>query len=401
MHDDGSEQLDRKTESRVVRYEPEETFADDAFAFLPPYGVDVTDRRLGYSYHNDPWWPEAGALLRERFDWPKSDLSPLGSLGSPARFEGQAAPPISAAAWINSKPLEIAKLKGKVVLLEFWGTWCPPCRETIPAMRTLYETYQPAGLEIISIHTPTEDVNAVRRFAHEYRMDYPIAVDSPGKEMGVTSQGFRVTGYPCALLVDHEGGVHRVGESKIGGGRLVQMLVPLLEKAGAKDVRRISLDLPILSREMDNAVTEALPKWVAAAPAKGTIRGRIVDGQGRPIVGANVDGSLKLTLLMRATPGGYQVFPHPRHLHAVTVDDGAFEISGMTKGVYALKVTAPGRAWLEHDVAIGPDLNSQVVLFLLDQGDAIAGLVRDAAGRPIAGGARGSDEMASSRRDWR
>ena len=67
-----------------------------------------------------------------------------------------------------------------------------------------------------------------------------------------------MTGYPCALLVDHEGGVHRVGESKIGSGRLVQTLVPLLEKAGAKDVRRISLDLPILSREMDNAVTEAV-----------------------------------------------------------------------------------------------------------------------------------------------
>ena len=68
-----------------------------------------------------------------------------------------------------------------------------------------------------------------------------------------------------------------------------------------------------------------------------------------------MDESLKLTLPMRATPGGYQVFPHPRHLHAVTVDDSRVDISGMTKGVYALKVTAPGRAWLEHDVAIGPE----------------------------------------------
>ncbi len=63
VHDDGAEQLDRKMESRVLRYEPEKTFADDTFAFVPPYGVDVTDRRLGYSYHNDPWWPEAGALF--------------------------------------------------------------------------------------------------------------------------------------------------------------------------------------------------------------------------------------------------------------------------------------------------------------------------------------------------
>ena len=131
VHDDGAEQLDRRTESRVV-VRAAEALRRRGFAFEPPYGVDVTDRRLGYSYHNDPWWPEAGELLRERFDWPKSDLSPLGSLGSPARFEGQAAPPISAAAWINSKPLEIAKLKGKVVLLEFWGTWCPPCRRDDP-----------------------------------------------------------------------------------------------------------------------------------------------------------------------------------------------------------------------------------------------------------------------------
>ncbi len=271
------------------------------------------------------------------------------------------------------------------MLLEFWGTWCPPCRETIPAMRTLYETYHPVGLEIISIHTPTEDVNAVRRFAREYRMDYPIAIDSPGKEMGVTSQAFGVTGYPCALLVDHEGAVRTVGESKFGGGRLVQTLVRLLEKAGAKDVRRISLDLPRISEEMGTTVDEALPKWIDGAPAKSMIRGRIADGQGRPIAGAKVTGKLKLTLLIYASPGGYQVFNHRRHFDAAALDDGRFAMKGLTKGMYTLKVEAPGRAWLERNVAIGPDMRPQEVEITLDQGDAISGFVHDPAGRPIAG----------------
>jgi cytochrome c biogenesis protein CcmG, thiol:disulfide interchange protein DsbE len=385
VHDDGAEQLDHRTESRVVRYEPEKMFADQAFAFEPPYGVDVTDRRLGYSYYNDPWWPEAGALLRDRFDWPKSDLSPLSRLGSPAKFTGTTVPPISSADWINSKSLELAKLKGKVVLVEFWGTWCPPCRETIPAMRTLYETYRPAGLEIISIHTPTDDVNAVRRFVHEYRMAYPIAIDRPGKDGGVTSHAFGVTGYPCAFLVDHQGNVHSVGDATRDGGRLVQTLVPLLEKAGAKDVRRISLELPRISDEMEKTVLEALPTWIAAAAAKGTIRGRIVDSQGRPIAGARVGGSLKLTLLIFASPGGYQIVPYPRTYNATSGKDGRFEITGLTKGCYALKVEAPGRAWLERDVSIGPDFRVEEVEMTLDQGDAISGVVRDPDGRPIVG----------------
>ncbi len=385
VHDDGKEQLDRRTESRVVRYEPEKTFADSEFKFEPPYGVDVTDRRLGYSYHNDPWWPEAGALLRERFDWPKSDLSPLARLGSPAKFEGHAAPPISAVTWLNSKPLDLSKLKGKVLLVEFWGTWCPPCREKIPALRTLYETYHSAGLEMISIHTPTHDVEAVRRFAREYRMPYPIAIDAAGSDGGVTSRAYGVTGYPCAFLVDHQGDVHSVGDATPDGGRLLQTVVPLLEKAGAKDVRKIALDQPRISEEMNKAVTDALPKWIEAAPRRGTIRGRIVDGQGRPVAGAKVSAQLRLTLLIFASPGGYQLFHERGHFDAAAENDGRFAITGLTKGMYGLKVVAPGLAWRARDVPIGPDLQPAEAEITLDQGDAITGVVRDSEGRPIAG----------------
>ena len=146
VRDDGTEQPKGRTEVRVVAFEPEKRLEANAFAFVPPYGVDVTDRRLGYSIHNDPWWPEAGKLLRERFDWPKADLSPLKRLSTPAkRDEGAAAPPIRATVWLNSRPLELGKLAGKVVLIEFWDMSSSFCIETIPALAVLYERITPSA----------------------------------------------------------------------------------------------------------------------------------------------------------------------------------------------------------------------------------------------------------------
>jgi len=227
VRNDGAEQLDRRTEMRIATFEPNKTFAADSFAFEPPYGVDVTDRRLGYSYHNDPWWPEAGKLLRERFDWPK--------------------------------------------------------------------------------------------------------------------------------------------------------------KAGAKDVPVISTETNRLSDEMVKAVSNALPGWIEAAPSNGAIRVRLVDGQGRPIAGAKVTGTLKMTLLIFADPGGYQPVRYRRRFDFHSGPDGRFEMTGLTKGIYELKAEAPGRAWRGRDVPIGPDLRPAEVDITLDQGDAISGVVRDPQGRPIAG----------------
>ncbi len=64
----------------IVDYRPRALVNPAALAFELPYDVTVEDPRLGYSYFNDPWWPEVGALLRDRYDWPRTDLSPLGKL---------------------------------------------------------------------------------------------------------------------------------------------------------------------------------------------------------------------------------------------------------------------------------------------------------------------------------
>ena len=108
----------------------------------------------------------------------------------------------------------------------------------------------------------------------------------------------------------------------------------------------------------------------------------------RPVAGANVRATLQLTLMLIDQPGR---LPHrgciadrPSASRASSGADGRFELSGLCKGEYLLKVEAPGRAWVEHKAYIAPDLDPASVEFVLDQGDTISGQVRDPQGKPIA-----------------
>jgi beta-lactamase regulating signal transducer with metallopeptidase domain len=385
IRDDGSDQLMSRTTMRVERFEPAKTVDDDTFHFEPPYGADVTDPRLGISYRNDHWWPEAGKLLRDQFDWPKVDLQPLQDLASTAKPEGKPAPPITAAAWINSEPIDLARLKGKVVLIEFWNSDNAFLRGRIAALRSLYQTYHPMGLEMISIHVPTNDVQKLRDFAHEFGMTQPIAIDTRVRDDGVTALAYDAGRQPYAFLVDHQGIVHPVTQAAINGQIFIMALVDLLQKAGYKDVPTLSLETPRLSNEMQNIVLRKLHTWIRSAPAGGVIRGRVVDGQGQPLVGASITGELTIHTLLFPFPGAYQLMYTGFRFNRTTDADGRFEVERLTKGEYELKIAAPARASQVRKIGIGPDFKPVEFDVILDQGDSITGVVRDASGQPIAG----------------
>jgi cytochrome c biogenesis protein CcmG/thiol:disulfide interchange protein DsbE len=101
---------------------------------------------------------------------------------------------------LDGREVILSKLKGKVVLLDFWATWCGPCRESIPHLIDLYKTYQENGLEVIGMNVDRGDTNAVKRFVNSMNIPYSI-IFTPEE----VSRNFAISGLPTAVLIDKQG----------------------------------------------------------------------------------------------------------------------------------------------------------------------------------------------------
>jgi len=107
--------------------------------------------------------------------------------------ENSVAPEVTAATWINADGFRLADNKDKIVVVEFWATWCPPCRKTIPHLKTLHDTYKDKGVVIVSLSD--EPAETITEFNKKAGMDWIIgAGSSSGREYGVS-------GIPAAYIV--------------------------------------------------------------------------------------------------------------------------------------------------------------------------------------------------------
>ncbi len=102
---------------------------------------------------------------------------------------------------LNGASLTLASSRGKVILLNFWATWCPPCKAEIPHFKELYTQYQPKGLEIIGIALDQGGVADVAPFAREQAINYPLVI---GNAQVVESYG-GIRGIPTTFLIDKKG----------------------------------------------------------------------------------------------------------------------------------------------------------------------------------------------------
>jgi len=110
---------------------------------------------------------------------------------------GKPAPEISAKDWLNSPPLALQLFRGKIVVVEFWATWCPPCRESIPHLIEMYKKYLPQGVVFIGL--TDEPKGTVESFARQNGMIYPIGCGSN------SGGAYGVRGIPNAFIVDPKG----------------------------------------------------------------------------------------------------------------------------------------------------------------------------------------------------
>ena len=100
---------------------------------------------------------------------------------------------------LAGKAWHLQDLKGKVVLVNFWATWCPPCRKEMPDLQALFDKYKDQGLVVLSISD--EDAAKVTPFIAERKVTYPVLLD-PGRKV---NQEFVVEGIPKSFVYDREG----------------------------------------------------------------------------------------------------------------------------------------------------------------------------------------------------
>ena len=125
---------------------------------------------------------------------------------------------------INGKTIKLADLRGKVVLLNFWATWCVPCRTEIPDLIKKQRQYRGQGLQIVGITYPPEKLNEVRRFARELKINYQVASGTKETKRKFTS--FETL--PLTVIIDREGTIRGIIEGIMYSDEFNEKVKPLL-----------------------------------------------------------------------------------------------------------------------------------------------------------------------------
>jgi thiol-disulfide isomerase/thioredoxin len=121
---------------------------------------------------------------------------------------------------VNGKPLSLADLKGKVVLIDFWASWCGPCRKENPNVVKLYEKYKEAGFTVLSVSLDDNKANWLAAIEKD-KLAWPNHVSDLKKWGNEVARLYQVTGIPFTVLVDQEG---KIIDTKLRGVELERAL---------------------------------------------------------------------------------------------------------------------------------------------------------------------------------
>ena len=135
---------------------------------------------------------------------------------------------------IDGHAFNLSDYKGKVMLLNFWATWCPPCRQEIPELIKYQREYRRSGLQVVGVTYPPESLSRVRRFARRTRMNYPIALGTKETKLLFAS----TETLPITVIIDAQGNLCDVIEGIIYRDEFDEKVKPLLSATRVPGAQR-------------------------------------------------------------------------------------------------------------------------------------------------------------------
>jgi len=176
-------------------------------------GRIVLNRELGAERSLRPWLALGGGVVIGAaagylvfFGLPSepADPQPQPTVGAPrisiAGLETGSQAPLFELETADGEMVRLEEYRGQVVLLNFWATWCAPCRIEMPLLQSTFDSFQDQGLVILGIDFD-EPADLVASFGDELGLTFPLLLDPGGK----VQQQYKVRGYPTTVVLDREG----------------------------------------------------------------------------------------------------------------------------------------------------------------------------------------------------
>jgi len=129
---------------------------------------------------------------------------------------------------LDGKMVSLTDYKGKVVFLNIWATWCPPCREEMPSMEKLYKELKGEDFEILAVSIDASGAKAVAPFMNEYRLSFPALLDPEG----TIQQLYRTRGIPESFIIDKKGVLAKkiIGPKDWANPKVIRFFRNLIQK---------------------------------------------------------------------------------------------------------------------------------------------------------------------------